>query len=512
MGLKMRIWLSPAIAMVVFIVGGFVVALITGSADSAITALGGSDYPYLDQTNRFSIELDALQAQVTAAVAQGEKGKLAEAEATSATIHKVLAAMQATDKHKKEAQDLSAQFDAYYTAANATARIFLDIDKGDGGASVAVMQKAQEKLKTTLATMQTQAVTGFNEGLVSAHNGVRRSVWAMSMGAVVVLLALGGGSYLLVQSLWRQIGGEPAYARKVLNQMARGDLAQDIAVAPRADQSVLAAVREMSGSLARMISDVRGGTERIADASQEIASGNQDLSNRTEEQAASLQKTAASMEQISSTVKHSAENAKQATRIALQASEAADNGGSVVGQVITTMDDILVASKKIAEIVGVIDGIAFQTNILALNAAVEAARAGEDGRGFAVVAGEVRNLAQRSAQAAKEIKNMISESVQKVDAGSVLVHQAGTAMTDIVAQVKRVNDLIAEISQAAVEQSAGISQVTDAVTQMDNVTQQNAALVEQSAAAAASMRSDSSALAQAVSAFKVSQGESTATA
>jgi methyl-accepting chemotaxis protein len=261
-----------------------------------------------------------------------------------------------------------------------------------------------------------------------------------------------------------------------------------------------------------MISDVRGGTERIADASQEIASGNQDLSNRTEEQAASLQKTAASMEQISSTVKHSAENAKQATRIALQASEAADNGGSVVGQVITTMDDILVASKKIAEIVGVIDGIAFQTNILALNAAVEAARAGEDGRGFAVVAGEVRNLAQRSAQAAKEIKNMISESVQKVDAGSVLVHQAGTAMTDIVAQVKRVNDLIAEISQAAVEQSAGISQVTDAVTQMDNVTQQNAALVEQSAAAAASMRSDSSALAQAVSAFKVSQGESTATA
>ena len=222
----------------------------------------------------------------------------------------------------------------------------------------------------------------------------------------------------------------------------------------------------------------------------------------------SLQQTAASMEQLTSTVKQSADNAKQANQLASAASEAATKGGAVVGQVVSTMEDITASSKKIADIISVIDGIAFQTNILALNAAVEAARAGEQGRGFAVVAGEVRNLAQRSAQAAREIKSLINDSVEKVDSGSKQVAEAGAAMSDIVLQVKRVTDLIGEITTASLEQSSGIGQVNDAITQMDQVTQQNAALVEESAAAAASLREQAHSLAQAVSVFKLSHQES----
>jgi methyl-accepting chemotaxis protein len=287
--------------------------------------------------------------------------------------------------------------------------------------------------------------------------------------------------------------------------MAQGDLAQSVEVSVRANSSVLAAVRDMARGLAGLIAGVRGSTEAIASASRQIAAGNEDLSNRTEEQASSLQHTVTSMERINSAVRQTADSAKQATQLANMASEAADKGGEVVGQVVSTMDDILSSSRKIAEIVNVIDSIAFQTNILALNAAVEAARAGEDGRGFAVVAGEVRNLAQRSAQAAREIRNMIADSVQKVDNGSALVNAAGASMAEIVAQVKRVNDLIGDISSASIEQSQGIALVSEAVHKMDRVTQQNSSLVQQSAEAASKMSSESSRLAAAVSTFKIAR-------
>jgi methyl-accepting chemotaxis protein len=293
-----------------------------------------------------------------------------------------------------------------------------------------------------------------------------------------------------------------------LNRVADGDLTVEVDT-HRGDEvgDLLKSLQATVGALRTVVGQVRTGVDSVSTASGEIAAGNQDLSSRTEQQASSLQQTAASMEELTSTVRQSADNARQANQLASAASEAAGKGGQVVGQVVATMNDITASSKKIADIISVIDGIAFQTNILALNAAVEAARAGEQGRGFAVVAGEVRNLAQRSAQAAREIKSLIGESVEKVEAGSRQVNDAGSAMSEIVSQVKRVTDLIGEISSAAGEQSSGIGQVNDAVTQMDQVTQQNAALVEQSAAAAASLRDQAERLLQAVSVFKVAQGE-----
>ena len=296
-------------------------------------------------------------------------------------------------------------------------------------------------------------------------------------------------------------------ARDVARRVADGDLSATIVPKGRDEITELTtALRDMQLSLARTVQHVREGAESVASASAQIAQGNQDLSSRTEQQAGALQQTASTMEELSSTVRHNADSAQQAAQLAQGASAVAKQGGEVVGQVVHTMQGIQASAQKIADIIGTIDGIAFQTNILALNAAVEAARAGEQGRGFAVVAGEVRTLAQRSAQAAREIKALITDSVERVDEGTALVDRAGRTMQDIVESVRRVSDIVGEISAATREQSSGVAQVGDAVTRIDQGTQQNAALVEESAAAAQSLRQQSEALVQAVSVFRLSQG------
>jgi methyl-accepting chemotaxis protein len=324
------------------------------------------------------------------------------------------------------------------------------------------------------------------------------------LGTVAVALGLGVTvGVLAARSIKNELGGEPADVMELASRIAEGDLANRIDVPAGRQHSIVGAMARMQQALQRVVDDVRRASDSIATGSAQIAGGNADLSHRTEEQASNLQQTAASMEQLHSTVKNSAESAQHASQLARAASEVAERGGTVVSNVVSTMGEIHASSQRIADIIGTIDGIAFQTNILALNAAVEAARAGEQGRGFAVVASEVRTLAQRSAAAAKEIKTLIGASVERVDAGSKLVDEAGHTMDDIVQQVRRASDLIAEISAATHEQTAGIGQVNIAVTQLDQMTQQNAALVEESAAAAESLQAQAQQLVRSVAVFKV---------
>ncbi len=336
-----------------------------------------------------------------------------------------------------------------------------------------------------------------------AHeNFVQARMLMIALGVAAMLLSAGIG-FAITRGLLRQLGGEPDYAAAIASRIADGDLMVEVNTRPDDRSSMLHAMRIMRDNLAGIVAQVRQGTDTIATASGQIAAGNQDLSSRTEEQASSLEETASSMEELTSTVKQNADNARQANQLATSASEVAGKGGEVVAQVVETMGAINDSSKKIVDIIAVIDGIAFQTNILALNAAVEAARAGEQGRGFAVVASEVRSLAQRSASAAKEIKTLIDNSVEKVDTGAKLVDQAGATMEEIVESVKRVTDIMAEISAASAEQTAGIEQINQAITQMDQVTQQNAALVEEAAAASEAMQVQAGKLAEVVGVFKV---------
>ncbi len=329
---------------------------------------------------------------------------------------------------------------------------------------------------------------------------------------ILLVLAVGMGvaaATVITRGLLKQLGGEPGYTSKIATSIAEGDLSIAIDTKSSDRGSLLSEMKQMRNSLVDIVSQVRRGTQTITTASREIAAGNIDLSSRTELQASSLEKTASAMEELTSTVKQNADNAREANQLAATASDVARKGGEVVSQVVGTMGEINSSASKIADIIGVIDGIAFQTNILALNAAVEAARAGEQGRGFAVVASEVRNLAQRSAAAAKEIKTLIGDSVEKIGRGSKLVGQAGVTMDEVVDSVKRVTNIMSEIANASAEQSAGIEQVNLSIIEMDGMTQQNAALVEQAAAAFQSLQDQAAELQRVVSIFKV-EGEQAA--
>ena len=378
-------------------------------------------------------------------------------------------------------------------------------DLGDGAAKMAADESigALDKLSTF----------NFAAGKQSARLAESGYQLTFKITLALVALALVVGvamSLMITRSLRSLIGGEPLAAVNVARSVAAGDLSAAIAVRAGDQSSLMARLQEMQQSLAQVVTSVRQGSQQVANASGEIAQGNADLSSRTEQQASALEETAAAMEQLGATLRQNASHAGQADQLAKSASAVAGRGGDAVSRVVQTMRGINESSRRIGDIIGTIDGIAFQTNILALNAAVEAARAGEQGRGFAVVAAEVRSLAQRSAEAAREIKGLIATSVERVAQGTAQVDEAGATMSEVVDSIARVTVIMAEISIASREQSAGVAQDIQAVTEMDRTTQQNAALVEQSAAAAESLRDQAQALVQRVASFKLSDAQARA--
>jgi len=437
-------------------------------------------------TGEFSDEL-TRQSKLTAVV-NGETIKKIEALVSDPEMKALLdKAVQA----RKAALAFDPQLDALKNSGDFVALESLlvgDFDKTRKAYQVAVDELA------ALATARADAAQA------QAEAGTNLAATVVGVLVLVCVGVAGGFGWWLTRSIATPIGEAVHHARAI----AGGDLSQTLSIQAGGEAGELArALADMQASLRRLVGEVRSTTDSITTASAEIATGNQDLSARTEQTASNLQQAASSMEQLTATVRQSADSARQANQLASSAAEVAARGGSVVSQVVTTMNEINASSKKISDIIGVIDGIAFQTNILALNAAVEAARAGEQGRGFAVVASEVRSLAQRSAQAAKEIKGLIGASVDRVDAGSRLVADAGKTMSEIVGSVQRVSDIIGEITTASSEQSDGIGQVNTAVTQLDQMTQQNSALVEESAAAAESLKDQAQRLSQAVGAFRL---------
>jgi methyl-accepting chemotaxis protein len=441
------------------------------------------------QTDVAAVQKDEAEAKKKQAEYAEIRKRLAAiglGDEESAPLKKLDAIDQQMQARFKEAVDLAATFNAEQAAAVITKQIDPLLNQANAELARFIELERQRASAATIATdAQVQRVQSVT----------------VAAGALVIAV-----SALLAWRLTVSITEPLQAAEAAATRMADGDLDFEVHAQGRDEAArLLMAMRNMRGRLASLVADVRLNAESVAGASSEIAQGNSDLSSRTEHQASALQQTASSMEQLGTAVRHNADSARQANQLAQGAADVAVRGGEVVSRVVSTMQGINDSSRRIADIVGVIDGIAFQTNILALNAAVEAARAGEQGRGFAVVASEVRNLAQRSAGAAREIKQLIATSVERVETGSQLVDTAGTTMTEVVAAIRRVTDIMGEISHASSEQSGGVAQVGQAITQMDQATQQNAALVEQSAAAADSLRSQAAQLVAAVAVFRLGQ-------
>ncbi len=480
-------------------------AMDTGYNNHTLPITQTADIKYLMIRNRLVLSDTLLEP-----TPQRMTADTAEVEANNALITKMWDAYMATPKNPDEAQlakTFAEKRTQYVEEGLRPAVVALRADN-----NVEAMRLLSEKIRPLFkATVEpTDALTKYlvsqAKSAFEANTARYHTIRAFSIASIILgLLFAAWFGWMLA----RGIANPLARAVKISEAVAQGDLSQTIRVTNGSDEisALMRGFAHMQTSLASVVTNVRRGSEGVATASAEIAQGNSDLSSRTESQASALEETAASMEQLSSTVKANADNARQANQLALSASTVAVQGGEVVAQVVDTMKGINDASRKISDIISVIDGIAFQTNILALNAAVEAARAGEQGRGFAVVASEVRSLAGRSAEAAKEIKSLINANVEHVEQGTLLVDKAGSTMTEVVSAIKRVTDIMGEISAASNEQSQGVTQVGEAVTQMDQVTQQNAALVEEMAAAASSLKVQAQELVQVVAVFKLSAND-----
>ncbi|WEN14772.1 methyl-accepting chemotaxis protein [Rhodanobacter sp. AS-Z3] len=501
MKFKTRILLLPAATLALFAAGWLVSAALASHTAKSVAALGGVDYPYLEGVNKLD-ELVKRTTQTTqSAVAEGDATKLDDMKDLAAQVAATARHLATMDGHKASAEAVGKAYAAYSSAATEAARSMLET-KDDTAARVASMQQTQKVLATQLDAEIKSAEKNVQAQLESSRLGVRHMMISNAISGAAIVLVLVLGAWFVLRAIARDLGGEPEYLRTVVESIAAGDLQMDVNQKVDAG-SVLGRLQAMARQLAQIVGAIRLASQEVSEASGQIAQGNDDLSRRTQTQAAALEETAASMEEMTASVKRNAGNASQADKIARDARTQAEQGGQVMSDTHEAMQAINASSRRIGDIVGLIDEIAFQTNLLALNAAVEAARAGEQGRGFAVVASEVRNLAQRSAGAAKEIKTLIKDSVEKVTAGSELVGRSGRTLTDIIEGVKKVTDTVADIVAASHEQAAGIDEVSHTVTDMDESTQQNAALVEQASAASRAMQEQAQLLLEQVAFFKL---------
>jgi methyl-accepting chemotaxis protein len=505
-GQRLAIGFGVVIALLMLVAG--ISYLRINSLNQEVAKMVKDSYPKTIMANRVKADVNEVSRNLLSALVMTDpgqvKGELDNAAARSRDASAAIDELNKTTtdaKGKEILKDLVGYRDKFNPMQQKLADQILGDDKEGAlikySFSVRTLQTKYAAELDKFVAYQNDLMAKAGAEAAAASNRTQFVILGLTLAAIVLSLAV---AILATRTITTPLNEAVDVAQRVAN----GDLTSVIVTDGNDEPAkMMQALKHMNDSLIRIVAEVRSGTDAITSASSEIASGNLDLSSRTEEQAASLGQTSGSMRELTDTVQQNADNARQANQLAAQASDVAVRGGSVVSQVVDTMGSITASSKKIVDIIGVIDGIAFQTNILALNAAVEAARAGEQGRGFAVVASEVRNLAQRSAAAAKEIKALIGDSVDKVDEGSKLVEMAGVTMNEVVESVRRVTDIMGEISSASLEQSQGIAQVNDTIVQMDETTQQNAALVEEAAAAAAQMQEQAANLARVVSIFKL---------
>jgi methyl-accepting chemotaxis protein len=505
MKFKHRIWLLPIMTAVIVTVGIAINSRITAQTSSALARVENVQYPSVEALRTMRLAVVDVQESLQRAVAEGDQNAIAAADTSATTVRNALKELAAADAESELPRELGQSFDAYYAAALSATRIMLGTENGDGTQAITRMQKTSESLMGVLNRSQEAAIEEFRTLLASSTSNVQHSLTVSLVMAAVTLLALGAGSWFLITSVFRSLGGEPEHAVATVRSIASGDFTTAVSLQPGDDASLLHGIETLRRKLGTLIQDVRKTSSAVDSAAGDINSGIERLSSRTSDQAASLEETASSMEEMTVTVKRNADNARHANELACEARDQAERGGEVAMRAIGAMTEINNSSRRIADIIGVIDEIAFQTNLLALNAAVEAARAGEQGRGFAVVASEVRSLAQRSATAAHEIKALIQDSVAKVQDGSKLVDESGRHLSDIVGAAKKVADIIGEISAASQQQATGLDQVNGAIMQMDESTQQNAAMAEETSAVAASMASQAKELIQLISLFKIGE-------
>ncbi len=504
------------VLMFIVALGGFSIAQLA-QVNQSSTDIARNWLPSIDTLSKISLALARSRSfdmqQVLTEDKKEEQAARERGNNQMAVLEKELAhyATLVSEPREKELfPEIQRNFTAYKAAHDRMEKLFIDGQKQAAYAvlmtdSTPVYRKLQDQINE-LSAVNSKGAAASEQQASTVYEQARMAIFALIATCVVLAMTL---SWWIARLVARPLTQAVSIAR----QVAEGDLTARIPENTGRDETaqLIGALKQMNDNLLTIVQEVRIGTDTISTASAEIATGNMDLSSRTEQQAGALEETASAMEELTSTVRQNSDNARQANQLAVTASEVAQAGGQVVGKVVHTMDAINESSRKIADIIGVIDGIAFQTNILALNAAVEAARAGEQGRGFAVVASEVRSLAQRSASAAHEIKALIDDSVSKVDTGTKLVGEAGQTMDEVVASVKRVSDIVAEITAAGAEQSQGIEQINNAVVHMDENTQQNAALVEQAAAAAKALQEQAARLSQTVGVFRLDASDVPAT-